>query len=217
MSRRPGLIDRCGLCDGVVLGLTGQDHVFEPYLLAEGASEAWVPAGPCHLSCVVASPAGVVWGARTVDFHRRREFVERGGFFACWAGEGNTVTFIRDNGWIGRGPADRLDPLPGADGLLHVPSRSEAGELTGDFGELVTAACPALADGERVPLVELLTALGVADRYTVDGVVQVVTAREKGRKGLSWEVVQVDHDMALEPGFLAVARELPGWRAKGGR
>ncbi|KOX34460.1 hypothetical protein ADK67_03395 [Saccharothrix sp. NRRL B-16348] len=200
-----------------MLGLTGQDHVFEPYLLAGDGSEGWVPAGLCHLSCVVASPAGDVWAAREMAFHREQEFVERDGFFVRWAGGGNSLVLIRDTGWIGWGAADRLDPLPAADGMLHVPVRSEAGELTDEFGDLIMAACPALAAGEPVALGDLVSALGVADRYSVDGEVRVVTAREKGREGLSWQVVQVDHDVVLEPGFLAVARELPGWRAKGGR
>jgi hypothetical protein len=51
----------------------------------------------------------------------------------------------------------------------------------------------------------------------VDGAVQVVTERDKRRKGLSWQVVRVEHDVVVDQGFLAVARELPGWRAKGGR
>jgi hypothetical protein len=193
----------CTICRRLVLGLAGQDWTVLPWMVESAAAE--VPAGPCHVRCLADHGAAAAWAAAVEAYHctrwprwlagtdagvRWRLHSSRPARrFHLWRSDGRLASF----------PYAAIRPGP-----LHVAT---------DLAELGTAHAAALLaamgtdePGVEVPLVTVIAALDLADRYPLG--TGGVTRRLRVVGGEAVDVLAVRHPLPLLPACRRAAHEL---------
>jgi hypothetical protein len=164
----------CFICRHPVLGLAGQDAIYDTYMLQSGERDAAAIAdkayGACHLACLAGSGWGSFWADRTVHSFavvRRMQQLHRSDGLNVFrnAAIAQSVA-VRSNGWID-GFSDRDCAAAEAvdEGLLlpvAMPANLVRAMDPGLHDEIV--AC--LGAKQSFPLFDYVSRLGLAERLS---------------------------------------------------
>jgi hypothetical protein len=169
----------CSLCERLVLGLEGQDWCPLPWMLGSGRADDEIRPGACHVRCLHDRGVARLWAeavedyyclrwprwcaGRTAGVRWRLHSSHRARRFHLWRADGRLSSF----------PYASLTA-----GTTHPQLTTEVAEVGSGYAAALLDAMGITGSGVPVPLSQVVSALGLADRYPA---VQGVLARRLGR------------------------------------
>jgi hypothetical protein len=202
-------VGRCSLCDRLVLGLAGQDWCVLPWMLDDGAADAEVRPGPCHVRCLQELGVARDWAGAVEAYHLTR--------WPDWISGLDAGVRWR----LHRSPHARRFHLWRADGRLssfpyaaarHDPAAvtTELAEVGSGYAEALLTAMGTDGAGVEVPLPRVVAALDLTNRYPdISGwITHRLTNVGTAHQPELIDFLVARHPLALDSGCRTAAYEL---------
>jgi hypothetical protein len=200
-------VNRCSVCERLVLGLEGQDWCVLPWMLAAGVTDDDVLPGVCHVRCLHDLGVARLWAEAVQDYYCLRWPQWRTGLTAGvrWRLH-SSPRARRFHLWRADGRLSSFPYAALAAGGEAVELTTEVGEVGSDHSAVLLAAMGTADSGVPVPLAEVIGVLGLADRYpAAEG---TLTRRLNGRRPDVPDILLARYRLALDPSCRRAAREL---------